>query len=87
MTRNKLSKQKTSGKCLEVKTEVLAELDEVIRRIVKPTNSLTRQSAANDAAGTSRIAAIESDLQEIKTVLKDALAATNRKKTWAEVAA
>ena len=47
----------------------------------EPVHSKSMHSAQIDATNHDRIAAIESDLQEIKAALKDALGARNREKT------
>ena len=86
--RDKLSKQKTSGQCLTIKTEVIADLDNIIDGMLKvPHNCNPSASEPKDPASTDRIAAMESDLQEIKTVLKSMHPTMNKKKTWAQVAA
>lgn len=86
---NKLAKQKTSGSCLAIKTEVMADLDCIIQKLLvaEKNSAAISEVKPQDAAGTDRITAIENDLHEIKTAIKEMLTVEKGKKSWAQVAA
>ena len=92
--REKVQSMKTKSQSpnTAIKDEILEDIDNVINAAMmenqqcKTISHLSAdepmRDAQNDVIG--RIAVIESDLQEIKATLKEALGAANRK-TWAQV--
>ena len=89
-------KTKSQSSNAVTKDQILEDLDNVINAAIEdneqcegkthlsldePVHSKLMHSAQIDATNHDRIAAIESDLQEIKAVLKDALGAGNKEKT------
>ena len=90
-------KTKSQSPNTAIKEEILEDIEKVINAaIVESQHSEGKthspsgtqiHSAETEAMSNDRIAAMESDLQEIKAALKDALGLANREKTWAQVAA
>ena len=83
--RDKLNKQQTKGQPLTIKLEVIAELNTVIQMLEEDGNDKADNNAQQSAPELARVLAMEDELREIKTMLKESL--TTKKKTWAQVVA
>lgn len=85
IARDKLSKQQTSGQPLAIKMEVIAELDAIIQKLGEDAADKEDQSTQQTTTISTRVSAMESELRDIKAMLKESLTAKER--TWAQVAA
>ena len=98
--REKVQSMKTKSQSpnTAIKEEILEDIEKVINAAIMVENgqcggithlppSEPMRTAQNHTMNNDRIAAIESDLQEIKATLKEALGVAKRGKTWAQVAA